>query len=251
MKEEKMADEQTSYEFLKTNLYDQPQLYEESFRKVREHLDSLKDFESMAQLRDFARTQDKAVREGLKTNLMGLDQIHNELRPAIVEVLMFVLWDELVTRYGTDEEFSECYWDLIQELEHRRPARRFAMAGGGAENAEITHPSPLLIEGTELAIESNYEPDTPPPVPEENKDLWNYMGSKILRKAVEKNALTQQEAEVIMEYEVYNRSFNYIGKVLGLSQGEVFNLYEQAMPKLRRWGRKTILVFPDGAIICD
>lgn len=95
------------------------------------------------------------------------------------------------------------------------------------------------------------EPDFPPVVPPENKDLWNYMGSKILSKAVEKNALTRQEAEVIMEYVVYGRSFNYIGKVLGLLPEEVFNLYEQAMPKLRKWGRETILVLPDGHIICD
>ena len=95
------------------------------------------------------------------------------------------------------------------------------------------------------------EPAFPPVVPEANKDLWNYMGSKILRKAMEKNALTKQEAEVIMEHVVYGRSFNYIGKVLGLLPEEVFNLYEQAMPKLRKWGRETILVFPDGTIICD
>lgn len=91
----------------------------------------------------------------------------------------------------------------------------------------------------------------PPVVPPENRDLWNYMGSKILRKAVEKDALTQQEAEVVMEYVVYDRSFTYIGKALGILPEEALNVYEQAMPKLRKWAEHSVLVMPGGHIICD
>jgi len=95
------------------------------------------------------------------------------------------------------------------------------------------------------------EPVVPPTVPPENKDLWNYMSSKILTKAVAKNALTQEEAEVIMEYVVYGRSFRYIGRVLAISPEEAFDLYEQAMPKFRQWGKETVFVLEGGGIICD
>ncbi|MFH1226981.1 MAG: hypothetical protein V1701_03630 [Planctomycetota bacterium] len=102
-----------------------------------------------------------------------------------------------------------------------------------------------------------YPPETigrtavPPVVPPENSGLWNYMGSKILRKAVEKGALTQSEAEVVMEYAVYDRSLTYIGKVLGILPEEALNLFEQAMPKLRKWAEHSVLVMPDKHIICD
>lgn len=96
-----------------------------------------------------------------------------------------------------------------------------------------------------------YEAQTPPPVPEENKHLWNYMGSKVLRKAVAKGALTQPEAEVVMEHAVYDRSFTYIGKAMGILPEEALNLYEQAMPKLRKWAEHSVLVMPDKHIICD
>jgi DNA-directed RNA polymerase specialized sigma24 family protein len=77
------------------------------------------------------------------------------------------------------------------------------------------------------------------------------MGSRILATAVAKAALTQPEAEAVMERAVYERSFTYIGKVLGIPPEEALNLYEQAMPKLRKWAEQAVLVLPSGQIICD
>lgn len=223
------ADEVTSYDFLKKRLYDKPQLYERSFQQIKPHLPLLSGFGSLKDLKTYLRTQpDRSFQRTLKTDLKDLNKQHPELFGAIVEVLMFVLWDKLAEDYGTEERFADAYWDLICEL---KPAELTAKSLPGPE--------------------PGYEPAVPPAVPEENKHLWNYMGSRILRKAVAKGALTQPEAEAVMERAVYDRSFTYIGKAMSIPPEEALNLYEQAMPKLRQWAEQSVLVMPGGHIICD
>jgi hypothetical protein len=244
------ADEVTSYDFLKKRLYDKPQLYERSFQRIKPHLPLLGGFGSLKDLKTYLRTQpDRSFQRTLKTDLKDLDKQHPELFGAIVEVLMFVLWDKLVEDYGTEERFADAYWDLICEL---KPDELTAKSLPGPE--------------------PGYEPTVPPAVPEANKGIpaiphkcgmscdsisggistdWNYMGSNVLSKAVEKGALTQPEAEAVMERAVYDRSFTYIGKAMGIPPEEAFNLYEQAMPKLRKWAEHAVLVMPGGYIICD
>jgi hypothetical protein len=66
----------------------------------------------------------------LKQDLFKLDKAQRWLRPEIVEMLLFVLWDELrrdrehplerselVLKYGWEEGFSEAYYDLMMEME--------------------------------------------------------------------------------------------------------------------------------------
>ena len=93
------------------------------------------------------------------------------------------------------------------------------------------------------------EPAFPPVVPprnnrdsaaasQANKDLWNYMGSPLLLEAVEDKAVSQIEAEVVMEIASYRRSVNYTVLAVGVSPERVLELYVSGILKLRRWLNK-------------
>lgn len=82
------------------------------------------------------------------------------------------------------------------------------------------------------------EPAFPPVVPPENKELWNYMGSPLLLDAVEDKAVSQIEAEVVMEIASYRRSVNYTALAVGISPERVIELYQNGIIKLRRWLNK-------------
>ena len=79
------------------------------------------------------------------------------------------------------------------------------------------------------------EPAVPPPVPPENKELWNYMGSPTLLEAVEGKIVSQIEAEVVMEVASYERSYHYVSLAVGISPERVDELYQAGIRKLRRW----------------
>lgn len=109
-----------SYEFLKEHLYDKPHLYERSFRKIRPLVTMLKCFEGLAHLLEHLKSDyDKSFRSVLKADLKEVAGKYPHLFPQVVEVLMFVLWDNLVEKYGRGERFSESYWDLICELKQQ------------------------------------------------------------------------------------------------------------------------------------
>ncbi len=119
----KHADSYTSYEFLKEHLYSKPHLYENSFWTLQGYLIVFKAFESLQHLLGFLAEQDRQnkhqtdqIRLRLRQELFRLDKAKPWLRPEIVEMLLFILWDELVEKYGREEGFSESYWDLIMEL---------------------------------------------------------------------------------------------------------------------------------------
>ncbi|MFH1231034.1 MAG: hypothetical protein V1709_06000 [Planctomycetota bacterium] len=135
----KHPDEYTSYEYMKEQLYDKPHLYEKSFQTIRPYVLNLQNFESLKHLISFTsafgetspsrpdgrgspeaaggQSRNKKIRLRLKSDLITMDKTHRWLRPEIVEILMFILWDDLVENYGTGERFSESYWDLINEME--------------------------------------------------------------------------------------------------------------------------------------
>src|SRR3989339_113400 len=113
----KRADNYVSYEFLLEQLYNKPKLYEVGFRKVRGYVLVLQNFITLPHLLEFIGSRPKDIRDRLKQHLITLSQTHKWLRPEIVELLMFILWDDLKEQYGTGERFSESYWDLIYELE--------------------------------------------------------------------------------------------------------------------------------------
>jgi hypothetical protein len=113
----KHADNYTGYEFLLEHLYNKPKLYEVGFRKVRGYVMVLQNFITLPHLLEFISARPKDIRDRLKRHLITLSQTHKWLRPEIIEILMFVLWDDLKEQYGTGERFSESYWDLINEME--------------------------------------------------------------------------------------------------------------------------------------
>jgi hypothetical protein len=121
----KHPDEVTSYEFLKEHLYDRPHSdrYENSFRELRPYLFKFRVFDSLAVMLDFLKNQPPETRQLFKPDLFNLDKSKPWLRPAIVEMLMFILWDDLVLKYGRDEGFAEGYWDLMMALEDNRIKR--------------------------------------------------------------------------------------------------------------------------------
>ncbi len=120
----KHADCYTSYEYLKEHLYSKPQLYENSFRKLQSYLIIFRAFESLQHFLGFLAKPDQPnnldagqIRLRFRQELFRLDKAKPWLRPEITEMLMFVLWDDLVEKYGTGEGFSESYWDLMQEMQ--------------------------------------------------------------------------------------------------------------------------------------
>src|SRR3989339_1791753 len=112
----KHADTVTSYEYMLEHLYSKPHLYENSFRKVKGYLMRFRAFESLQHLLEFLAEQARQnklqtgqMRLVLKLDLFKLDKAQRWLRPEIVEMLLFILWDELVEKYGREEGFSEAY----------------------------------------------------------------------------------------------------------------------------------------------
>jgi len=85
----------------------------------------------------------------------------------------------------------------------------------------------------------------------EKRPKWNYMGSRILTNAVEKGIISQIEAEVVMENAVYYRSWIFISMELGITPKIAVNLYNGAIPKLRKWIRASVIIMPKGKVICD
>lgn len=113
----KREDKPNSYSFLKEQLYDRPEFYEAGFRVIRGYAVSFRNFADIRHLTAFAGARDESVRLRLKSDLAALDRLQPWLRPRIVEIMMFLLWEDLVRQYGTGETFSESYWDLMMELE--------------------------------------------------------------------------------------------------------------------------------------
>ena len=110
-----------SYQYLKEFLYSQPHHYERSFRTLRPFVLLLQCFETLKALLDYiAGEYDQTIRRCLKDDLKEALAKYPHLFPETVEILTFVLWDELVEKYGRGERFSEGYWDLIRELESCR-----------------------------------------------------------------------------------------------------------------------------------
>lgn len=231
--------DEESYEFLKKELYDKPGLYERSFRALQDYSPLMKNFPSLKRLLDFVRGHRRRIRE-IKKELVGLARTHQWLRPQVMEILLFVLWDDLRDKYGEGEGFSDGYYDLIAET----------------ITTDYTDYTDYLSRGTRdtdgLDMEQPCsDDDTPPPVPENNKGIWNYMASKVLSEAVAKGIVSQLEAEVVMEKVVYERDFFDIQEILKVSAFEAFALYQSALSKLERWAKGNVLVLPDGEIICD
>jgi len=109
---QKRPDELTSWEYLKIHLYDKPHLYETSFQKIRPFVKGLKKFRTLAKWL-------KGGKPGW-TKVKKLDRLHPELRPEIVEILMFALWEDLTEVYGMGDGFADSYWELIMELERAK-----------------------------------------------------------------------------------------------------------------------------------
>lgn len=207
-----------SYAFLKAHLYDKPGLYEPGFRLVRDYSMLLRNFSSLSHLLDFVQTHRSCLGE-IKMELVNLGRSHQWLKPRVMEILLFVLWDDLLDTYGKSERFSQGYMDLMLEI------------------------SPAT---TELAgADAQAQPLTP------TTGVWNYQASKILSKAVSQDVISQLEAEVVMEKVVYERDYFDIQKILGVSTFEAFALYETALIKLGKWAKHSVLVLPGGQIIVD
>jgi hypothetical protein len=232
-----------SYEFLKEHLYNKPGLYKRSFQVVRDYSPLLRNFASLRHLLDFTlavggttyrpgivgcksyfqqpnyvQLHRRCISE-IKMELVNLARTHQWLFPRVTEILLFVLWDDLVDKYGKGERFSQGYLDLILEI------------------------SPDEQSAVESAVV--------PAVPQANKDLWNYMGSNILSAAVSQGVISQLEAEVVMEVVVYDRDWFDIQEILGVATGEAFYLYETGLTKLGKWAKRNVLVLASGQIICD
>jgi hypothetical protein len=116
-----------SYEFLKAHLCAKPNLYEPSFGFLKPYSIFLRSFDSLRHLLRFntglrcrripSLRRGASFRRKVKAELLNLGLARYDLRPAIIAVLMLVLWDDLVKQYGTGEEFSNSYWELMMEFE--------------------------------------------------------------------------------------------------------------------------------------
>ncbi|MBI4713017.1 MAG: hypothetical protein HY762_06940 [Planctomycetes bacterium] len=82
-------------------------------------------------------------------------------------------------------------------------------------------------------------------------NLWNYMGSRILTQAVAKGIVSEMEAEVVMEYAVYDRSWHYIAIESDIPPCVAIKLYDEAIIKLRRWIDTAVIILPKGRIVSD
>ena len=108
-----------SYEFLKENLYTRPHRYEKSFQSVRPHVILLRCFETLAHLKGYLKDDyDRHITRCLKADLKEAAAKYPHLFSPVIEILLFVLWDELQERYGTGEGFAQGYWELIQEVKN-------------------------------------------------------------------------------------------------------------------------------------
>ncbi|MBI4835157.1 MAG: hypothetical protein HY811_10155 [Planctomycetes bacterium] len=81
--------------------------------------------------------------------------------------------------------------------------------------------------------------------------MMNYIGSRILAKAVEKGIISEIEAEIVVKNACYERSFIYISLELSMPTKVAERLYNGAIPKLRKWLHKEVIIMPRGKIICD
>ncbi len=65
--------------------------------------------------------------------------------------------------------------------------------------------------------------------------LRNYMGSRILAEAVRQNAVTETEADIVIDTAIYERSPVYLSRESGIPALEVIELYETGIKKLKAW----------------
>lgn len=111
---------QETYEFLKEHLYNQPHRYDKSFQAVRPHIILLRCFETLPHLLDYLQDDyDRHIARCLKADLKELTLKYPHLFPEIIEILLFVLWDDLKERYGTGQGLAQGYWELIMWLKQQ------------------------------------------------------------------------------------------------------------------------------------
>ncbi|MDI6788745.1 MAG: hypothetical protein QME51_10280, partial [Planctomycetota bacterium] len=67
------------------------------------------------------------------------------------------------------------------------------------------------------------------------KPLRNYMASAILTEAIRQKAVTETEADIVIDTVVYKRSPWYLSRELGIPSAEVVKTYETSLGKLKRW----------------
>lgn len=67
--------------------------------------------------------------------------------------------------------------------------------------------------------------------------LRNYMGSRILAEAVRQKAVSEIEADVVIDSAVYERSPAYLAQESGLPALKVIGMYQSGIRKLKDWLR--------------
>lgn len=121
----KMADEVNSFEYLSEHLYQRALKggFEAEFNQLKSLLPYLNQFERLIDLIELVQTGDEKLVNYLLTDLVRLYRTRKDLRPAIVVIVIIILWpdltniyEELPERPGYDERFADIYWHLFQRM---------------------------------------------------------------------------------------------------------------------------------------
>lgn len=117
--------EVNSFEFLSEHLYQRAEQggSEEEFNRLKTVLPYLNQFERLTDLMDLMEQGDENFANYLLVDLIKLYRANRELRPAVVIIIILILWKDLTEIYedlpewqGYDERFAEIYWDILNRL---------------------------------------------------------------------------------------------------------------------------------------
>ncbi|MDI6733385.1 MAG: hypothetical protein QME51_04590 [Planctomycetota bacterium] len=121
-KVKKSPDEVNSFEFLSEHLYQQAKQggFEAEFTQLKELLPYLNQFERLTDLLKLVEGKDEELVNYLLADLIRLYRIRKDLRPAIVIIIIHILWTDLTKLYEElpprkcyDERFADIYWHLL------------------------------------------------------------------------------------------------------------------------------------------
>lgn len=125
-RERKAPDEVNSFEYLSEHLWQRAKDggFEAEFGQLKVVLPYLNQFERLTDLIRLIKQGDEKLVNYLLTDLIRLYRTRQDLRPAIVIIIILILWSDLAAIYeelppikGLDERFADIYWDLFHRLQ--------------------------------------------------------------------------------------------------------------------------------------
>ncbi len=133
MNNDRKPDEVDSFEYLSEHLYQRAKKggFETEFTTLKTVLPYLNQFERLANLIGLIEQGDKRLCNYLLNDLIRLYRSRKDLRPAVVIIIIVILWSDLTEIYEAlseraryEERFADIYWYLLERLKRFVPGNR-------------------------------------------------------------------------------------------------------------------------------